>query len=137
LSRRSRSNIIACVVAGIPAVPPRHDPAVAMMLSNPNAVICLAGGPSQIEPNVGRNLTRAPFSPSPPPREERAGVRRHNVFKWFLSSNPLSPAPLRRGEGVVSFGAGAKLRPPMFRSPLWDGQTAMAHLLLIMALSLS
>lgn len=37
---------------GIPAKPPRHDPAVAMMLSNQNTVAYLAGGPSQIEHNV-------------------------------------------------------------------------------------
>jgi trans-aconitate methyltransferase len=39
-------------------------------------------------------------SPSPPPREERAGVRRSMV----LNSNPLSPAlsPRGRGEGVES-----------------------------------
>ncbi len=37
---------------GLPAQPPRHDPAVAMMLSNQSSVPYLTGGPSQIEHNV-------------------------------------------------------------------------------------
>jgi len=37
---------------GIPAQPPRHDPAVAMMLSNQSVVAYLAGGRSQVEQNV-------------------------------------------------------------------------------------
>ena len=37
---------------GLPAQPPRHDPAVAMMLSNQSSVPFLADGPSQIEHNV-------------------------------------------------------------------------------------
>jgi hypothetical protein len=37
---------------GIPAKPPRHNPVVAMMLSNQNSVAFLAGSPSQIEHNV-------------------------------------------------------------------------------------
>lgn len=36
----------------IPAQPPRHDPAVAMMLSNQSTVAYLAGGRSQVEQNV-------------------------------------------------------------------------------------
>ena len=45
-----------------------------------------------------RHIKPAAFSsPSPPQKEERAGVRRHN-------SNPLTPAlsPLGRGEGAAS-----------------------------------
>jgi len=37
---------------GLPSQPPRHDPAVAMMMSNQNAVAWLAGRSSQIEHNV-------------------------------------------------------------------------------------
>jgi hypothetical protein len=37
---------------GIPAKPPRHNPAIAMMLSNQNTVAFLAGRPSQIEHNI-------------------------------------------------------------------------------------
>ena len=57
--------------------------------------------------NVGELLEEGSISrtssPSPPKKEERAGVRRPNVsIQNPESSNPLSPAlsPLRRGEGV-------------------------------------
>jgi hypothetical protein len=36
----------------ISAASPRHDPAVAMMLSNQSSIACLAGGSKQIEHNV-------------------------------------------------------------------------------------
>jgi hypothetical protein len=38
--------------SGLSANPPHDNPAVAMMLSNQNAVPYLAGGPSQVEHNV-------------------------------------------------------------------------------------
>ena len=46
----------------------------------------------------GRPRILTSFSPSPPPREERAGVRRPIVSR----SNPLTPtlSSLGRGEGV-------------------------------------
>jgi hypothetical protein len=37
---------------GMLARPPRHDPAVAMMMSNQNTVAYLANGPSQTEQNI-------------------------------------------------------------------------------------
>jgi len=37
---------------GISSQPPRHDPAVVMMLSNVSSVPYLTGGPSQVEHNV-------------------------------------------------------------------------------------
>lgn len=37
---------------GIPVQPPRHDSAVATMMSNQNTVAYLAGGPSQSEQNL-------------------------------------------------------------------------------------
>ena len=41
---------------------------------------------------VGRSLTLPPFSPSPPPREERVGVRRRNGFQ--IQSPLPSPLPV-------------------------------------------
>jgi hypothetical protein len=48
--------------------------------------------------DVWHLLTRFLFSPSPPKKEERAGVRRY----LFFGKNPLTPtlSPLGRGEGV-------------------------------------
>src|ERR1035438_3127265 len=42
---------------------------------------------------MGRILTPPPFSPSPPPREERAGVRRHQCLQI------KSPLPVWAGRG--------------------------------------
>jgi hypothetical protein len=63
---------------GIPAAPPRHDPAIAMMLSNQNTVPYLAGGPSQIEHNV-----------LPPTFEwtNRSGSTFNNGFTPFIKPN--------------------------------------------------
>ena len=36
----------------IPTAPPRHDPTVAMMLSNQSSVPYLAGGSKQVEHNI-------------------------------------------------------------------------------------
>src|ERR1700690_1554873 len=51
----------------------------------------------------GRICAMLPFSPSPPPREERAGVRRHKVLRL------KSPHPARAGRGRPRRGQAAPL----------------------------
>jgi hypothetical protein len=63
---------------GMPAQPPRHDPAVAMMMSNQNTVAYLAGGPSQSEQNV----LAATFEFT-----NRSGSKLNNGFTPFIKPN--------------------------------------------------
>ena len=46
---------------------------------------------------TGRIFTLPPFSPSPPPREERVGVRRRQCFQ--IKSPHPSPLPVWAGRG--------------------------------------
>ena len=73
--------------------------------------------------NCGRIRTLPPFSPSPPLREERAGVRRHKVLRL------KSPLPARAGRGRPGQCQDATPNRPVSRfCSRWRGGYVMQYL---------